>query len=443
MRRRLSVALLTALLAGCASYGQTANQPQVAGERSAPGYGLGRTTPTQGDEQLTLGLALSGGGARAAALAYGVMLELRDTPLPGENGGVRLLDEVDAISAVSGGSFTAAYYGLHGDATFPGFEHAFLRKNIDGDLLHYLLSPVRWFTRQTRSDEAARLFDLFVFDGAKFADLQARSGPLVILNATDLEGGTRFSFVQEYFDLLCSDLLSYPISHAVAASSAVPVIFQPMVLENYSTCDTRASTDEAMDAASPQLRHELKKLRAYADKTERRYIHLVDGGLSDNLGLRALLEAVDATGGPRRFLQGAGRKPTRELAIISVNASTDAGNGIGTSTRSPSLRKTIDAATDVPLHRYNVATDALVQQRIAAWGQELTDEGHPVHVRLITVTFADIPDPALRARLNAIPTDFTLPSSDVDALIAAGRSLLRADPEYQAMLRDLGADPAH
>ena len=439
--RPMFAALLAALLAGCATYGQITNRPQTELSKDEPAYGLGRTTPTQGDEQLTLGLALSGGGARAAALAYGVMLELRDTPLPDDSGNVKLLDEVDVISSVSGGSFTAAYYGLHGDATFPGFEKAFLRQNIERDLLHRILSPLRWFTRMTRSEEAARLYDLFVFHGASFADLQARSGPLVILNATDLQGGTRFSFVQEYFDLLCSDLLNYPISHAVAASSAVPILFQPIVLENYSGCDGRVPSTEALASAPLQLRHEAKGLRTYEDKQARHYIHLVDGGLSDNLGLRALLEAVDASGGPRKFLQGLQRKLTRELVIISVNASAHANGGIGTSTRSPSLRKTIDATTDIQLHRYNAATDALVQERMQAWGKELAEAGHPVHVRLITVAFTDVQDPALRARLNAIPTNFTLPSSDVDALIAAGRSLLRANPEYQAMLRDLRADP--
>ena len=107
--------------------------------------------------------------------AYGVLLELHETPLPDESGNIQLLDEVDVISSVSGGSFTAAYYGLHGDATFPGFEKAFLRQNIERDLLHRILSPLRWFTRMTRSEEAARLYDLFVFHGASFADLQARS----------------------------------------------------------------------------------------------------------------------------------------------------------------------------------------------------------------------------------------------------------------------------
>ncbi len=42
----------------------------------------------------------------------------------------RLLDEVDGISSVSGGSFTAAYYGLFGDRIFIDFEEKFLKRDV-------------------------------------------------------------------------------------------------------------------------------------------------------------------------------------------------------------------------------------------------------------------------------------------------------------------------
>jgi hypothetical protein len=137
-----------------------------------------------------------------------------------------LLDEVDAISAVSGGSFTAAYYGLHGDATFPAFEQQVLRRDLNGDLLRRVLNPMRWFTPEGRSAAAAQLYGRTIFQGARFADLQKRDGPLVVINASDLESGNRFAFLQGQFNLLCSDLLSYPVGDAVAASSAVPVLFE-------------------------------------------------------------------------------------------------------------------------------------------------------------------------------------------------------------------------
>jgi hypothetical protein len=89
-------------------------------------------------------LAFSGGGTRAAALSYGVLQELRDTRVV--VGGVekRLLDEVDLITSVSGGSFTSAYYALYGDRIFADFEPRFLRRNIQRRLLLELVRPRHW-----------------------------------------------------------------------------------------------------------------------------------------------------------------------------------------------------------------------------------------------------------------------------------------------------------
>lgn len=66
--------------------------------------------------------------------------------------------------------------------------------------------------------------------------------PLILINASDLAYGVRFSFVQEYFNLLCSDLNSFPVARAVAASSAVPIAFNPIVVENYPDCHEYDST---------------------------------------------------------------------------------------------------------------------------------------------------------------------------------------------------------
>ena len=59
-------------------------------------------------------LAFSGGGTRAAAFSYGVLKELSETELGRGGQKYRLSDEVDVITSVSGGSFTAAYFGLYG-----------------------------------------------------------------------------------------------------------------------------------------------------------------------------------------------------------------------------------------------------------------------------------------------------------------------------------------
>ena len=138
--------------------------------------------------EITLILAFSGGGTRAAALAYGALTALRDTTITISGQPRRLLDEVDVISSVSGGSFTAAYFGLHGDRTFIDFEKKFLRHNIEKQLLHGLFNPGFWFSSHGRTEMAMDYYDDRVFKGATFADLQRKDGPLIVINAmTDIQ----------------------------------------------------------------------------------------------------------------------------------------------------------------------------------------------------------------------------------------------------------------
>ena len=156
---------------------------------------------------------------------------------------LRLLDEVDLISGVSGGSFTAAYYGLFGDRTFQDFEQKFLKKNIQGELRNQILfNPANWSRLFSpyfdRSDLAAEYYDKNVFEGATFADLARSPGPMILINATDMVYGTRLTFIQDAFDIICSDLSAFPVARACAASSAVPILLTPITLKNYAgSCD--------------------------------------------------------------------------------------------------------------------------------------------------------------------------------------------------------------
>jgi NTE family protein len=115
-----------------------------------PGYRFenlagGEGTPEFRDaNRLFVCLAFSGGGTRAAALAYGAMVALRQTRIDWPHPGSTLLDEVDCISSVSGGSFTAAYYGLFRDDLFTRFAERFLYRNFQGGLALKALSPWNW-----------------------------------------------------------------------------------------------------------------------------------------------------------------------------------------------------------------------------------------------------------------------------------------------------------
>ena len=79
-------------------------------------------------------LSFSGGGTRAAAFSYGVLEELRRTEVVVDGQHRRLIDEVDTITGVSGGSFTALAYALYGDRLFSEYEERFLKRNVQGAL---------------------------------------------------------------------------------------------------------------------------------------------------------------------------------------------------------------------------------------------------------------------------------------------------------------------
>jgi NTE family protein len=86
-------------------------------------------------------LAFSDGGTCVAAFSYGVLEKLRDTDVPACGQTTRLLDLVDVITTVSGGSYTAACHGLFGDRIFDDFRSRFLYRNRQGELLRLLRRP--------------------------------------------------------------------------------------------------------------------------------------------------------------------------------------------------------------------------------------------------------------------------------------------------------------
>jgi NTE family protein len=447
--RNLQIVVLLALslqlLAGCASYGTIANQP-LAEVGPTQRYSVGQALYSGRSDEVTMVLAFSGGGTRAAALAYGVLEALRDTRVTLDGRPRRLLDEVDAISAVSGGSFTAAYFGLYGDGIFTDFERNFLRHDVTGELMRGLFHPTLWFSTGGRTEMAVDYYDAKVFRGATFADLQRRDGPLIVINATDLGQGVRFAFLQDYFDLLCSDLSTFKVARAVAASSAVPVLFHPVVLRNYPGCTQHGYSmlDEVSPAtaASPQLLQVVQGLDSYALKDRRRYIHLVDGGITDNLGLLAIYEMIEVAGGAKRFLASMGGVPAPRFIIISVNASTAPQYDMELSNAVPSMEDLIGAVTDVQIHRTNAATLELLRNSIRRWSAELTTPGFTVEPYFVKLDFDAIPQAQRRRYFNHIPTSFDLTGTQADDLISAGRELLLGNPEFQRFLGDLGQQRA-
>jgi len=442
--RPLLIASTLLLVAGCTSYGRVVNEPlATTGERSGS-YSIKEYVRNHDYGDVGISLAFSGGGTRAAALAYGVLKELRDTVVVVNGRHRSLLQEVDWISSVSGGSFTSAYYGLHGDRIFDDFESAFLRHNVQSSLIYRLLNPLEWFRSTGRTEMAIQFYDRNIFHGATFADMRrVDDAPLILINASDLGYGVRFSFIQEYFDLLCSDVSTFPVARAVAASSAVPVLFNPVVVRNYADCKQEEPEwlRKAMVRAEqdPQLEGVARGLATYYDSEKRQYAHFVDGGITDNLGLRASYEVFEVSGDIKGFYaRHRGRPLPSHFAFISVDAATDPEPEMDTSNKQPSIAETVSAMSDIQLHRYNTATLALMKNTVARWAETLSTPDHPIAPHFAYISFSDLP-PSEQPYFNEIPTSFSLSDEQVDRLISAGRELLRNNPDFQRLLRQLEA----
>jgi NTE family protein len=397
-------------------------------------------------DELLLILAFSGGGTRAAAFAYGMLEELAATPVVLDGRPRRLLDEVDLISAVSGGSFTAAYYGLFGDRIFRDFETDFLKRPVERSLILQLFRPRNWVRLGSlyfnRSQLAAEYYDEHLFKGATFADLEERGGPEIWINATDLSTGSRFPFTRFLFDPICSDLSSYRVALAVTASSAVPVLLAPVTLENRAgTCGYQAPTlpevANAADDAATRLRAIERNRASYLDADRRRYVHLMDGGISDNLGLRGLYERVLVDGGIESTLRATGNAAVRDIVLISVNAQTAPAFRWDLQRVSPTLLEVLDAVTSVQINRYNFETVALLHAAFDQWTRDLSSDDRPVRFHFVSVSFDDLRDEEELRYFNELPTSFELDPQAVDRLRAVARTLLRQSPEFRAVREKL------
>ncbi|OOV09331.1 patatin [Rhodoferax fermentans] len=396
-------------------------------------------------------VSLSGGGARAAAFGYGVLDALRQTQVPWQGNSISLIDELDLISGVSGGSIVAAYYAAFGSETFPAFENQFLRKNFQDNLVSYALkvrnlydltSP--WFGRSNLLER--RLDELF--KGKTFGDLTERPGhPGLLVSATDLSLGSGFEFSWRQFSLICSDLNSVPLSFAVAASSAVPIALSPMTLKNYSDTCAQPVTLTSSEADAYRVRLLRDSQRSYLDASTRPYIHLVDGGLVDNLGLRSLLDRSQADGGLRSAVGPMTDTPIEKLVIIAVNAERAASENIDSHDEVPTTLQVMDALLFGTGGRATQETLELLRDTVQAWRQELRkrsadDPFAPdAKIYVINVNLSDAPEMAERRVLLQIPTAFSLPNDDVTRLVAAGGRVLRSSKEFQSLLKDLGATP--
>jgi NTE family protein len=460
--KRLVGATLVALFTGCSTAHYPINPP-LAHIDPQTGYRANRAFAAAPDDRVFMHMSISGGGTRAAALGFGVMEVLRDTPIRWEGQDKRLIDELDMLMGVSGGSMLAAAYALHGVDGLRRFEEAFFNVPLQSGLLSLALSPRNLWRIQSprfgRGDLLAEYLDERLFHGATFAQLsRTPRKPFVVIYASDMFMGARFEFAQDQFDFLCSDLDQVPIARAVAASSAAPLLLSPIAFWNYAPkagepgCGeppTRAVARGAAPgtAAAQQLVAQETLRDTTKEGLARPHVHLLDGGLSDNVGARGPMDYVAQLGGVMAGTRNAGYRNVRRVVFVVVNAETSARSPQDHSADVPGPLRAALALADIPINRNSSTALDQTRAMLEVWRAEVRQAhakgDYDVFARdaqfyLIEIGLADEPDPALRERLLALPTSLELPPDDIAALRRHAASVLRRSPEFLRLVRELG-----
>jgi predicted acylesterase/phospholipase RssA len=432
------------------------NQP-LAGKSSTPSVddaAVRGMWPSQGDQDDTtlMMVAFSGGGSRAAAVGWKTLETLKSIAYPFTAGGRQvesnLAHEIDMVAGISGGSFAAAAWCLSGGDLAP-FQKRFVERDIQGALAKNLFSwkgVVAAFSRRyARINFAAELYDEEVYDRKTFADLPAR--PILRIHSTDLALGRRFTFTPDTFARLGSNLSSYPIGYACAASSAFPILLTPLTLRNYGP-PLDLSQDVEYVLGKENKRTDLNAdLRTqaweyYNNKTNE-YIHLADGGLVDNQGLQSILDEFDTNGIINRRINYS-TIPLKRLIIVNVNAGVAGENKSGRVPSPPSVASVIESSMissmDVlSARRWMDIRDKCIELFKAAIDRgantpSLSQLEEPYRIE---VSFRNIRDPELRRQAMALPTSFKLNSEQLALIDKVVPELVKDDPEFQRLQASL------
>jgi NTE family protein len=450
--RRLCCILLLLAVVGCTAMAPI--NPPIAQVQPDDGYRVARL--------------LKQGGTRYNDPRSMVLLAFEITA----NGSTHsLLDEVDLIAGVSGGSFTALSYALYGERLFTEFVPRFLKRNVQGELLARTLSPGSWRRLASagygRSELAADYYDEILFNGATFDDLLRIDTPVAVVTGTDLSTGARFEFTQDHFDLLCSDMGKVRLARAAATSSAVPVVLSPVTYRNYGgRCgashpawvnDVTRTDNPNRPAGRALLRY--RDIVSFEDSANRPYLHVVDGGVSDNLGLRGMLEAFEELEASPRYQASTDFAELRHIVVIAVNSRSAPSTDWDRSATPPGLVAELLQSSSVPIDHFSYESVELLKDIAQRWADKrklqvaekrlagMSRQAAEAAVPLLTfdaidVSFDSLTDAEERRYFMNLPTSFSLSDEAVDRLRALGGRLLKESKKTQELLRAIEASNA-
>jgi NTE family protein len=298
----------------------------------------------------------------------------------------------------------------------------------------------------------AELLDEALFSGATFNDLvSSDQRPIIFIHASDMATVSRFEFNQRQFDLICSDLSKLPLSVATASSAALPLVLSPISLKNYAgKCGFEPPAYITSTLKTAWSRKRRTELQSYLDSKKRPYIHLMDGGLSDNIGMRSVLELSALVGSLESSFEVLGVTKVRKLVYLMVSAETDPDVNQYQLDELPSLSRVLNAFVDIPVNRYSDDTFELMDQIVTQWRKQLRERARndqnifapDADIYLIKVSLSELEDLEEQARLMNIPTNLALTGEQVDQLLRAASKLVRNDKDFRRLLRDLEEEAA-
>jgi NTE family protein len=459
-KRPLGAGLLAAVLAlgACASAQVPMNEPLVGAERNSVDRPQDANA-AGGRADLLVFVAFSGGGKRSAAFGHGVLRGLRDVPVRTATGQTRLLDEVDVVSGVSGGSFPAAHFALHGDKTFETFPEEFLHQDINAFIFGTFLLPWNWEWLVNpyfgTNDRMATIYDRLMFRGATYDSLRPR--PSLSVNATDISFGLPFGFTSFQFDILCSDLGSFPLARAVAASNGFPVVFSPITLRNHrgAACPAPAPVRPDLAAARANLRTRAiaQSIERYLDAGRTPWVHLMDGGIADNLAMRTMLNTLILVEQQAATFSDMFR-PIRRILLISVDGQAASNPSLPEQRVVTGLGQILGAVSGTQIDSFNVETLMLAEEQVKRLASAIartrcaaapTIDNRPcddVKGDLVRISLSEFPDQAERQTLQAIPTGLTIERRFVEMLVRAGEEMARNDRGLAEFLAQEPPPPA-
>lgn len=186
-----------------------------------------------------------------------------------------------------------------------------------------------------------------------------------------------------------------------------------------------------------RLRFVALQARSYLDG-RRRFVHLLDGGLSDNLGLRG---AFDRALAREQFTQlaTAPMKLPRRVAVIIVDAHMDSDYGWDSADHRLGLGALLGSLSQLTVSHYSFETIELFREVMARLSRERTKSGEPVEITpyFIELHFNQLAAESDRRFFNSVPTSLQLPSKTVDRLRQLAAAELATNAEFKRLVHDL------